>query len=567
MTKFTSKNATYEELCTYDNLYSAYEKARKHKTLKPYVIEFEKELRKNLLQLQQELITQTYKPRPLENFIIREPKTRKISKSDFRDRLIHHAICNIIEPIFDKTFIHDSYANRIGKGTLKAIERFDEFKRKASKNLSKKCYFLKADIKHYFDNVDHQILLGLIRRKIYDDKIIWLIEQILQNHKAETEGKGMPLGNLTSQFFANIYLDELDQYVKHQLKAKYYIRYVDDFIILGTSIDTLIEDKLAIDSFLKKRLDLKLHPDKSKIFKLEKGANFLGFRIFYHHKLVRKKNIKKFDRKFQILKMDYEQNIIGREKVIEKFEGWLTYISHANTYKYRRHLTRQLNQNFPILPLTEIANIKKHENHIKRTENSEFEYSPQKTLQLYTKGFGIKKLAEQRNIKESTVWKHLEKLIEYNKLSVWAILPKEKIVMIQQKIYSENDTLKEIKQRLNNDRITFDEIGCVLADIKSKNKKKNILFHSTWYQRSYCSRKCFGNRKQREVCKSRFDEFTKKNPLLTISRKEFLELFNNHMNICILPEKEKRIYMSWQEFQKTKKKQANTTKAVLRFPT
>jgi len=141
----------YEDICNYENLEKAFTKARKHKTLKPYIIEFEEKLKENLLQLQEELITQTYKPRPLKTFIIRGPKTRKISKSDFRDRVIHHAICNIIEPIFDKTFIYDSYANRIMKGTLKAIERFDEFKRKVSKNNTINCFILKADIRHYFE--------------------------------------------------------------------------------------------------------------------------------------------------------------------------------------------------------------------------------------------------------------------------------------------------------------------------------------------------------------------------------------------------------------------------------
>ncbi|MFA6073157.1 MAG: reverse transcriptase domain-containing protein [Candidatus Woesearchaeota archaeon] len=549
------KNVTYEKLCTYDNLFLAYQGARKHKTLKPYVIEFEKELNKNLLQLQHELTTKTYHPRPLETFILRDPKTRKISKSNFRDRVIHHAICNIIEPIFDKTFIQDSYANRLGKGTLKSIERFDKFKRQVSKNNSTKCYFLKADIKHYFDNVNHQILIGLIKKRIFDEDIIWVITQILQNHKAETEGKGMPLGNLTSQFFANIYLNELDQYVKHQLKSKYYLRYVDDFIILDTSIDTLIENKLAIESFLKKRLCLELHPDKSKIFPLEKGANFLGFRIFYNHKLVRKKNIKKFDRKFQLLKKDYEHKILEREKAIEKFEGWLTYISHADTYKYRKHLTRELNQNFPLQPTIEITNIKKHENHIKRTEHSEFEYSPQKTLQLYTKGLNIKKIAEQRKIKESTVWKHLEKLIEHNQISIWTILQKDKIITIKKCIYSEQDTLKEIKQRINNNQITFDEISCILADIKSKNKTKNVLFHINWYKRNHCFRKCYGKPKQREECQNKLEEFTKKNPTLTINRKEFLELFNNHIKICILPEKEKQKYITWQEFKNKRTQQ------------
>ena len=144
----TYKNI-WQELYSYENLLLAFQKARKHKTLKPYVIDFQKDLKNNLLQLQADLIFHSYKPKPLETFIIREPKTRKISKSDFRDRVIHHAICNIIEPIFEKSFIHDSYANRIGKGTLKALDRFDYFKRKISRNNTRKCFVLKADVKHY----------------------------------------------------------------------------------------------------------------------------------------------------------------------------------------------------------------------------------------------------------------------------------------------------------------------------------------------------------------------------------------------------------------------------------
>src|SRR3989338_4057091 len=149
----------YEELCTYDNIELAFNRARSGKTTKPYVVKFEKELKVNLMQIRSELITQTYKPKPLTTFILRDPKTRKISKSDFRDRIVHHTICNIIEPLFDKTFIPDSYANRIRKGTLNAVKRFDVFKRKVSKNNTRKCFVLKADIRHYFDTVDHQILI------------------------------------------------------------------------------------------------------------------------------------------------------------------------------------------------------------------------------------------------------------------------------------------------------------------------------------------------------------------------------------------------------------------------
>ena len=246
---------TYNLLCSYENLHGAYLKARQGKTQKHYVLKFEKELEKNIKQLQTELITQTYQPKPLKTFIIRDPKTRKISKSKFRDRIIHHTLINIIGSPFQKGFIHDSYANQIGKGTLKAIERFDYFKRKVSHNYMRPCYVLKADIRHFFEEVDHEILINVLKRKIKDDKIIWLIQQILSNLPAVRGGgvrpKGMPLGNHTSQFFANVYLNELDQFVKHTLKAQHYIRYVDDFVILSDSRRELEKWKEAINRFLR----------------------------------------------------------------------------------------------------------------------------------------------------------------------------------------------------------------------------------------------------------------------------------------------------------------------------
>ena len=208
----------FDELCSLENLELAYKKARKRKTLKPYVIEFEQKLKENLIQLRNELLSGIYNPRPLNSFILRDPKTRKISKSDFRDRVVHHALCNVIEPIFEKLFIYDSYANRIGKGAFKAIERFDAFKRKISGNNKSRCFILKSDIKHYFENVDHKIMVSILKRKIADEKIMHLICLILANYNSQENGKGMPLGNLTSQFFANVYLNELDQYDKHKLR-------------------------------------------------------------------------------------------------------------------------------------------------------------------------------------------------------------------------------------------------------------------------------------------------------------------------------------------------------------
>ncbi len=174
----------YDLLCSYEHLERAYKSARKHKTTKSYVVEFEKNLKDNLLLLRTELLFHSYHPEPLKTFILRDPKTRKISKSAFRDRVIHHALVSILEPIFDKTFIHDSYANRKGKGTLNAVRRFDFLKRKASKNFTLPCYVLKADIRKYFETIHHETLLSIIKRKIKDQRIIWLIRKILDNYQS-----------------------------------------------------------------------------------------------------------------------------------------------------------------------------------------------------------------------------------------------------------------------------------------------------------------------------------------------------------------------------------------------
>ena len=171
----------YKEVYNLDNLFLAWQKAKKGKNKKRYVRRFQKNLDSSLLELQKELKDGTYAPRKLKNFILRDPKTRKISKSAFRDRIIHHALCNLITPLFEKDFIYDSHANQVGKGTHKALERFDKFKRKVSKNNTQSCYVLKADIKHYFEDVNHEILIRILETKIKDEKIILLVRQILRN--------------------------------------------------------------------------------------------------------------------------------------------------------------------------------------------------------------------------------------------------------------------------------------------------------------------------------------------------------------------------------------------------
>lgn len=340
-------NRLFTKLCSLENLLLAFKKARKGKKKKWYEKEFESNLYNELAKLKIELETHAYKPKLLKRFIIRDPKTRVIHASAFRDRIVHHAICNILEPIFEKIFICDSYANRKNKGTHAALKRFDEFKRKVSGNgqLVKDAkdsnmvisYALKVDIKHYFDTIDAEILLRIIGKKIADKKVLQLIKVILSNHNFKTEGKGMPLGNLTSQFFANVYLNELDYYIKHNLKIKYYIRYVDDFVILHRSKEKLLLYKWMINNFLKQKLKLELHPEKSKIIPLYKGINLLGFRVFYHYKLPRKSNVRKFERKLNNIRID-------GDKITKMLEGWFGYVMHGNTYKLRRRIIEQNRQ-------------------------------------------------------------------------------------------------------------------------------------------------------------------------------------------------------------------------------
>ena len=340
-------NNLWEHLCSYENLGLAFQKARKNKTQKLYVTEFEDNLQENLSALRTELLLYTYSPKPLKTFVLHDPKTRKISKSEFRDRVIHHAICNVLGPIFDRSFIYDSYANRKGKGTLKAVKRFDVFKRKISRNCTQKAFILKADIKHYFDEVDCSLLIEIIRKRIKDEKVIWLIKKIFSNYQTKKEGKGMPLGNLTSQFFANVYLNELDQFVKNELKIKYYIRYVDDFVILSKDKKYLEETKDKIHAFIKQNLLLELHPDKCKILLLKDGIPFLGFRIFQHHKLLKKSNLRKMKRTLEEYKALYDAGLIDYDKVYDCFQGWFAYIKNANTYKLQKNIKQKLQEYFP----------------------------------------------------------------------------------------------------------------------------------------------------------------------------------------------------------------------------
>ncbi len=325
-------------------MHLAFTKARKGKSKKDYVKNFELNLQKNLKCLQDDLMNKTYYPSDLNKFVIRDPKTRTIHASIFRDRIVHHAIVNILNPIYEKIFIYDSFASRKNKGSHNAINRFESFIKKVSSNgklikdsfnnNSIQGYVLKTDFKHYFDSVNHEVLIKILRKKIGDEDLINLIQIVLDNFES-SKGVGMPLGNYTSQFFANVYLNELDYYVKHILKVKYYIRYVDDFVILHKNKKRLKYFLEHISNFLP-CLKIKLHPDKTEIYALRNGINFLGYRVFYHYKLLRKRNVRYFMKKLEKNVSLYNQKEISEEQFQSRINGWLGYARFGDTFNFLR---------------------------------------------------------------------------------------------------------------------------------------------------------------------------------------------------------------------------------------
>ena len=301
----------------------------------------------NIYSLHEDLKNKTYKHGKYEAFKINDPKPRNIHKAIVRDRLLHHAIYRILYPYFDQKFIYDSYSCRIRKGTHKAIHRFDKFQRIVSKNNTRTCWVLKCDIRKFFANIDHNTLKEILKKQIKDENILWLLFQIIDSFNVNTHisdsvnmqngpkpnmrhgaylvaGKnGLPLGNLTSQLLVNIYMNEFDQFVKHKLKIKYYIRYADDFVILQNDKITLKNTLKRMEEFLENNLKLKMHPDKVFIKTIYSGVDFLGWVQFSKHRALRTSTKR---RMFRNIRKNQKPNTII---------SYLGMLSHGNGYKLK----------------------------------------------------------------------------------------------------------------------------------------------------------------------------------------------------------------------------------------
>ncbi|MBP9864526.1 RNA-dependent DNA polymerase [Patescibacteria group bacterium] len=276
----------FEQISSVENIFAAWARFSDGKRSKADVMAFESHLEDNLFSLRDSLLSGKYRHDLYKPFTIYDSKQRLIHKATVKDRVVHQAIVNVIESFFERRFIHDSYSCRVGKGTHAAVERLRVFLRQASRNNTRTVYALKCDVRKFFASVNHDALLSLLARQINDPKTMELLENIIGSYSIGS-CRGIPLGNLTSQLFANIYLHELDRHVKNFLHQKYYLRYCDDFIILSESREYLVGVTKNVDDFLNQTLSLRLHPKKVFIRTWMQGIDFVGYVLFPHATVVR----------------------------------------------------------------------------------------------------------------------------------------------------------------------------------------------------------------------------------------------------------------------------------------
>jgi retron-type reverse transcriptase len=316
----------YDNIISIDNLLEAWKAFLKGKRNNKDVQEFQYKLSDNILSLHNDLKDKTYQHGGYHAFNVSDPKPRNIHKAQVRDRLLHHSIYRILYPFFDTLFISDSFSCRKYKGTHKALERFRSSAYKVSKNYTKTCWILKCDIRKFFASIDQDILIQILEKHIQDIEVINLIKIVTSSFSSTEKGKGLPLGNLTSQLLVNIYMNEFDQWMKHVIKAKYYIRYADDFVILSRDKDYLLELTPKIADYLEEHLKLSLHPNKVFIKTFASGVDFLGWVHFPDHRVLRNATKKRMFKKI---------NLNAKEETLQSYLGLL---SHGNGYKLQQKL-------------------------------------------------------------------------------------------------------------------------------------------------------------------------------------------------------------------------------------
>jgi retron-type reverse transcriptase len=340
----------WQELIGFPHLLRCARKAQRGKRFRPATALFNFNLEHELWKLHQELQDKTYQPGPYRTFHVHEPKKRLISAAPYRDRIVHHALTSILEPIYERSFISDSYACRKGRGTHAAVRRCQEFARRWP-------WVLKADIQKYFPSIDLPILKALLARRIKDPHVLWLAGLLIDASNPQEEvqdwfpgddlfvpaerRRGLPIGNQTSQFFANVYLDPLDHFVKDRLGIRGYVRYVDDFVVFAEDKSRLGDVQAQVAEFLL-QLRLRLHATKNVIFPVRNGIRFLGYRVFPTHRLLVKENVRRFRRRLKHMQRGYAiDNLSFNDDIYPRIISWIGHARQADTYHLRERLFDQ----------------------------------------------------------------------------------------------------------------------------------------------------------------------------------------------------------------------------------
>jgi RNA-directed DNA polymerase len=342
----------WEQLISFSNIHLAFRKAAKGKRSQPPVALFERNLEENLIDIQISLLSGLYHPGGYNSFYIHDPKRRLISAASFKDRVVHHALCNVIEPIFERKFIDDSYANRKDKGNHKALDRCTQFLRRYESVVA-------FDIQQFFPSIDHAILLDILQKTIHDTQVIALCREILTSGQdvfrqefkpiylpgddllAACRPRGLPIGNLTSQFWANVYLNGFDHFVKRDLKCKAYLRYVDDFLLFSNDLDELhVWRHQVIDHLAQLRLTLhenRAHPRPSRC-----GVPFLGFQVFPDYRRLKRAKVVSARRKLKAKITAFHQGALSREKLKASIQSWINHASFGDTWGLREAILKDL---------------------------------------------------------------------------------------------------------------------------------------------------------------------------------------------------------------------------------
>lgn len=338
----------FDQVVAWENLLLACRKAARGKRRHHAAAAFEHQLADHLLDLQRDLACGSYRPGGYVHFTIHDPKTRLISAAPFRDRVVHHALCQIIEPLFERRFIADSYANRVGKGTHRAVDRLQQFARRCR-------YVLRLDIVQFFPSIDHAILRATLTKVITDERVLQLVDAVIESGAgvlvdeydmvyfpgddlfAALRPRGLPIGNLTSQFWANCYLNPFDQFVKRELRCPAYLRYVDDFALFSDSKAQLWAWKQAIIERLA-RLRLTIHPGPAQVAPVDCGIPWLGFVVYPTHRRVKARNVVKFSRRLRARWAEYCAGDISFAEFDAGVQGWVNHVRYGDTWGLRRHV-------------------------------------------------------------------------------------------------------------------------------------------------------------------------------------------------------------------------------------